>query len=154
MLDSYRGNIKGGERNRFVDSIPPHTRNAPPTCASRFDCVGCGQGRAVYATCRARWNFLGSKRADATNNDVMQIRFVFFFLFLFLSLWIELIHDSPREKKRIFFGRTGPKYGRPFEGRETWRRTLLIFLERKERFYIDDIKVWRILDWNDVNCCR
>lgn len=97
--------------------------------AGKDDCVS-------YATCRARWNFLGSKWPDAARQITTLCKFRFS---LSLSLLLPssrgdsrerrfTIHLGPGEEKKekewtrhgIFFGRdrTGPKYGRPFEGRE------------------------------------
>lgn len=125
--------------------------------AGKDDCVS-------YATCRARWNFLGSKWPDAARQITTLCKFRFS---LSLSLLLPssrgdsrerrfTIHLGPGEEKKekewtrhgIFFGRdrTGPKYGRPFEGREAaWRRNMLwpflsfLFIfwkgkEQKEKF--------------------
>lgn len=136
-----------------------HTvRNAPPTCALRFDCVGRGQGRLCVLRHLSRsleFSRLEVARRRATNNDVMQIPFLSLSPLLPSSRGDSrerrfTIHLGPGEEKKekewtrhgIFFGRdrTGPKYGRPFEGREAaWRRNMLwpflsflfIFLERK-----------------------
>lgn len=103
-----RGNIKGEERNRFVDSIPPrmHTRGMRHQRA-HYGSIAWGAGKDEPCTPLVALVGIFSARSGQTRQITTLCKFVSF-SFSFSSLSLSLNRaDSPREKKRTGFFSAG-----------------------------------------------